>query len=114
MAYHGNLGSAYNRSTYDQPIEIVDFAYGHLLDLSGKTFVFEVADPDTGSVLLSATLENGKLTNPSTGVLNVKFTRAEMMTLAPGEYNAGMTWSDDNVTVQLFAGTLPVNDGITV
>lgn len=110
MCYTGTLRPASNRSSYDQTIEIMD-PDSNLLSLTGKTFAFEVADK-TGSTLISATLANGKLTSPSLGTLRLLIPRSEMRSLCVGEYKAGFTWSDGTQTKQIFAGTLPVNDGV--
>lgn len=112
MSYSGNLPSAYNRSAYDQPIGIDDIN-GNPLDLIGKTFTFEVADPETGTILITATAANGRLTFPALGEMRVLLPRSEMSRLCVQDYSAGITWSDATETVQLFAGFLPVNDGIT-
>lgn len=115
MAFFGSLGMASNRATYNEPFGFDDAETGlPILQsiLLAAEIVFEIADPDCGSILLSATSTNGKLTIPQAGVVLPYFSRDEMTTLQPGSYPVGITITDVDETEQIIAGTIEIYDGV--
>lgn len=115
MAYFGALDPASNRADFNEPYGLDDAETGDPIDeaiLSAASIVFEIADPVSKAILLSATSDNGLVTIPTDGVMLVTFTRAQMTTLCPGTYNVGITITDDDETEQILAGTIPIYDGV--
>lgn len=91
--------------------ELLDDDTDEAIDLTGATIVFEVAD--IGSVELSATTANTKVSIVDTGVFQVDFTATEMRALCAKTYQLGCIVSNgDSEPQQLIIGTLPILDGI--
>jgi hypothetical protein len=84
--------------------------FGDDIDFTGAAVSFVVKD-ENGCQKLSATIGNG-ITQPSSLVLEVAFTPAQMACLCPGSYNVGCVAKINGVTFQVFTGTLSVYDGI--
>ena len=65
------------------------------------------------SPTLVGTNKDGHITVTAPGNFEVRFTRSEMVQFPPGDLNIGITaLLNDGVTYQLFAGLLPVVDGV--
>lgn len=107
----GALPPVSNRAGFSMQFELLDDDTDEAVDLSDASIVFEVAD--NGSIELSATTENTKVSIVDTGVFQVDFTATEMRTLCAKTYQLGCTvTNDDSEPQQLIIGTLPVLDGI--
>lgn len=80
------------------------------LDLSIYTWTFEILEPGSTCVRLTASTENGKFTTPELGIFQFSFTDAEMKTLCPQTYPTRLTMELDGQSQALSVGPLPVID----
>ncbi|WJR67229.1 hypothetical protein QTA58_00195 [Neorhizobium sp. CSC1952] len=111
--YQANLSPISNRADWSQPFEIVDDNTGEAItDFTGVSVLVEVREQGCYSPRLSASIENGKITDLGNGVLEWTFLRTEMTGLCAGTYEIGVTIERDDYTTQYLIGTLPVLDGI--
>ncbi len=101
-----------NRATWIFTGQISDAVTDEPLDLSDLSFVFEVNDQNGCRKLLAST-DNGKFTIIGTGLFRWEFSKEEMRTLCAGTYETGMTMANEDQTVQLSVGPLPIVDGNT-
>lgn len=99
-----------NDATWIFTGQISDASNGELLDLSGLSFVFAVEDRNNCQKLIAST-SNGKFTIIGLGLFRWEFSKSEMQCLCPGTYDTGMTMANDDQTVQLSVGPLPIVDG---
>jgi hypothetical protein len=86
------------------------------LDLSACSMVFEIGggiNRSPNSRLVASTA-NGKLTIIDIGKFRWFFTREEMGGLCAGQYDTGLTLTNDDgtQTVQLSIGPLPIVEGV--
>lgn len=116
--YTGHIAAASNRADLLFRVELVDPATNDFVDLTGATITVGLR-PVSGSnsgystPTLSGTNQDGHVTIVSPGVFDVKFTRAEMTQFPPGDLDIGITLRQaSGITYQLFAGQLPVVDGV--
>jgi hypothetical protein len=108
----GRLEAQSNRATFQREFQIVDDDTNELLDLTGKTIIFEIKHPTDCRALLSATIDNGKIAVVDFGTFVVTFARSEMTGLCPGTYDLGITIGDDDETGQALIGTLAIAAGV--
>ena len=67
----------------------------------------------SSSPTLTGTNGDGHIKVIGPGIFDVKFSRHEMTQFSPGDLDIGITVKlADGVTYQLFAGQLPVVDGV--
>jgi hypothetical protein len=83
------------------------------VNLTGCSLVFHIGTIDQWPMLTASTA-NGKLTIVDTGTFRWFFTRSEMASLSPMQYNTGFTLTnnDGTQTIQLAVGPLPIIDGV--
>jgi len=83
------------------------------IDLSACSMVFAIRDKKSG-YCLEASTDNGKLTIVDLGRFRWFFTLEEMQGFYPGQYDTGLTLTNDDrtQTVQLSVGPLPIVDGV--
>jgi len=84
---------------------------GDDIDFTGADITVAVKDSQ-GCLKLEATVDNGKITLPSTTVVQVHFTPDDMAKLCPASYAIGGVYKLNNETNQLFVGSFNVYDGI--
>lgn len=110
----GTLDPISNRQSWIQDFQVVDADSDEGFDITAATaIVLQVSDPRTKASVLSASLDNGRITRPGdTGVFRVTFAPSEMGAVCAKTYDIGITVTADSETSQLFIGTLPVLDGI--
>lgn len=109
----GAFDQVSNRATWTEAIELIDDDTGELLNISAATeIIVEIREPRTFTPVLTASLANGKVTRPSLGVFQWKFTSDEMRTLCALTYEVGATLTMAGDTEQIVIGTLPVLDGV--
>lgn len=89
---------------------ITDYYTGEDLDLSIYTWVFEILEPGSTCVRLTASTANGKFTIPGLGKFQFAFTDAQMKTLCPQTYPTRLTMALDDQSAALSVGPLPVID----
>ena len=110
--YQGTLSPTTTQEDWKLIVEIDDEDTGEALDLTGATIVFEVRDPKSRGIVLSATSNNGKILMLDTGIFRVLFVRSEMLGLAAQNYEVGCVLTINGETKQYIIGTVPVLDGV--
>jgi hypothetical protein len=119
----GSFESVSNRETWSQDIELTDGHTGAAINLTGAAIVVEIRAKrqsgdygiPAGTVALSATTVNGKITLPgggTDGVLRWTFSATDMRGVCAGTYDVGATYTLSGVTTQILIGTVPILDGI--
>ncbi len=78
------------------------------LDLSIYTWKFEILDPISCCVRLTASTENGKFTTPELGIFQTSFTDSEMSTLCPQSYPVRLTMALGDQSTGFSVGSLPI------
>ena len=106
----GSLGVLSNRETYIQDIQAFD-EDDEAIDLTGATIVFEMRDRASNASKLIASTGNGKVAIVTT-TFTVTFDTTDTATLDAKDYDLGVTIEIDDITTQLFAGTISVVDGV--
>lgn len=101
-----------NRADWKFWLKNTDPADGSLVDIPVNQITLQVSRQGYCGAALSAAPGDGKITAPSTGILEVRFPASEMRQLAPDTYEVGAIVSDGTDTVQLILGTVPVTDGV--
>jgi len=118
--YHVTFPAQSNRASWVFVGMITDLD-DNPIDLTNCSMVFQVSSPRVGgghpnnaNGALTASTENGKLTIIDLGTFRWFFTREEMGGLCAGQYDTGMTLTNDDgtQTVQLSVGPLPIVDGV--
>lgn len=102
---------ASNRADWTVQISATDFDTGDAIDFTGATVTVAVKD-ESGCQRLLATTDNGKVTLPSTGIIEFTFDDSEMRGLCPATYLVGAVYTLSGATNQLFVGTVNIYDGI--
>jgi hypothetical protein len=103
---------ASNRADFIILISATDADTGADIDFSvASDITIEVNDLD-GCQKMFASLANGKVTLPSSTILQCKFSRSEMVNLCPASYMIGGTYTSSGETDQLFTGSINVYDGV--
>lgn len=113
--YIGSFKPTSNRETWSEVITLTDSVTGELIDISGCVITMAVRDGDCNAERLSAVLGNG-IEFVSDTAFQFKFPVSQMTGLAPKTYDVGITIAtagdEEDTTSQLFAGSVPVYDGI--
>lgn len=111
--YTGHIAAASNRADLKFRVELVDQATNDSVDFTGATITVALRPTSQSMPALSGTNADGHITVIGLGVFDVRFTRAEMARFPPGDLDIGIVVTlADGVTHQLFAGQLPVVDGV--
>jgi hypothetical protein len=112
--YTGHIAAASNRADLIFQVTIIDPTTNAPLDLTGGsvTVALRMAGKYGNSPLLTGSTVDGHISFTSPGTFSVNFSRAEMVQFPPGDLDIGITLLLDGVTYQLFAGQLPVVDGV--
>lgn len=105
MSNEIKIGPVSNRADYSDSWSAMD-EDNVAIDLTDATIVFEVADPVTGSIVVTGTVAI------STTIFTVTIPRATMTGLDPQTYRVGCTIEQDDTTEQFFVGEFPVYDGV--
>lgn len=90
---------------------IKDADTGDDLDLSLYSWLFEILEPDSCCVRLTASTDDGSFTTPETGIFQFTFTAGQMATLCPQSYPTRLTMtliSDTTQSAAVSVGSLPV------
>lgn len=103
---------ASNRADWRFWLKNTDPTNGSLVDFPIDQITLQVRRQDGCGPVLSAAPGDGKITAPSTGVLEVRFPASEMRGLCADTYEVGAIISDGTDTAQLILGTVPIIDGI--
>ena len=116
--YTGHIAAASNRADLQFKIELVDPVTNDFVDFAGATITVALRPVKGGgnnysSPTLTGTNQDGHITVTDLGTCEVRFSRAEMAQFAPGDLDIGITLKlATGITYQLFAGQLPVVDGV--
>lgn len=113
--YTGNLGPVSNAATWSESVELTDDEDGDEIDLSAvDEITIEVREQGCTTATLSGTLTGGEITRPgggTDGVFQWEFTADAMGALDPKTYDVVVRIEEDDQTVQLLIGTVPVLQG---
>lgn len=103
---------ASNRADFIITISATDADTGDAIDFSTATDITIEVNDSAGCQKMLANLDNGKVTLPSSTVVQCKFARSEMAGLCPASYMIGGTYTSAGETGQLFVGSFNVYDGV--
>lgn len=101
--------TAYNNADWNMQLQVTDADTGALLDFTGAAIEIAVKDANNCQKLLG-TVDNGKITLPSTGIIEWLFPATDMQSLCAGQYKMGGVYQLNGETIALFTGELSVND----
>jgi hypothetical protein len=113
--YTGHLAAASNRADLIFNCELIDPVTNDFVDLTGALIRVEarLAGAYGTAMLLVGSNQDGHVTVTGPGTWTVRFTRTEMTQFGPGDLDLGITvLLNDGITRQVFAGQLPVVDGV--
>ena len=113
--YTGHMAAASNRADLMFQVELIDPVTNDFVDLTNSTITISLrmGAQSRAAPQLTGTNKDGHITVISPGVFEVRFTRAEMAAFPAGDVDIGFTVLLSNgVTYQLFAGQLPIVDGV--
>jgi hypothetical protein len=108
--YTGSLPTISNRADWKFEIGLTDSDTGETIDFTGCTIEIDVRD-DNRCIVLHGTTSD-KISIPQIGVAQISFTPADVRNLCAGSYSAGITITGNGETMQLFAGSVSVVDGV--
>lgn len=100
-----------NREDWTIQFYASDEETGEAIDFSGATINFVLRDSG-GCQRLAASTDDGTITTPSAGYVDIALTEAQMATLCAGSYPFGCNYEINGVTAQLFVGTASIYDGV--
>lgn len=103
--------TATNNADWNMQIQVNDADTDALVDFTGASIVVQVKDQNK-CVVLDGSTANGKVTLPSTGVIEWLFPESEMDGLCVGSYKVGGVYELNDEVVSLFTGDLTIVDGI--
>ena len=116
--YTGHIAAASNRADLLFQVVLIDPKTNDNVDFTGATITVALRPVSGGNnyapgPILTGTNQDGHITIIGPGNFTVKFSRSEMTQLRAGDYDIGITvLLNDGITYQLFAGQLPVVDGV--
>ena len=112
----GTLDPASNRATWSESFELTDSETGDPISLSAvDEITLEVRDMETQSAVLSGTKTGGDIVvvgAATDGTFQWRFEASQMRALKAKTFEVGCVIEQDDDTVQIFIGYLPVLDGI--
>lgn len=103
------FGPQSNRADLSETWEAID-DNGDAIDLTDATIVFALVDPATGSSVIAASTDDGKITIATTQ-FTLAIAKSEFASLSAKSYNVGCTITQDDFTEQFFVGTMPIYEG---
>ena len=115
--YTGSLPQATNRQSWSEVFEMIDTETGEANDISDVdaiTFAAKQREWPYTSVDLTLTLDSGitLIDDDTDSKFQIDITVDQMRAFCPGTYQVGITMLLQGETVQLFAGTWPITDGV--
>lgn len=114
----GSLPQATNRQSWSEVFEMIDAETGEANDISDVeaiTFAARQREWPYHAATLTLTLGSGitLIDDDTDSKFQIDITVDQMRTFcAPGTYDVGITMLLQGETVQLFAGTWPIIDGV--
>lgn len=113
--FTGSLGAVSNRATWSESVEITSEDDGTAIDLSAvDEITIEVREVGSRTATLSGTYTGGEITLPgggTDGIFQWEFSADTMNDLCAKTYEVFVRLEDDDQTVQLMIGTVPVVEG---
>jgi hypothetical protein len=112
--YHITFPEQSNRASWVFVGKITDLE-NNPIDLTDCSMTFTVTRRNNQGGVLTASIDNGKMTFVDVGIFRWFFTKEEMGGLCADTYDTGMVvWRNDNPSDvrQLSVGPLPIVDGI--
>lgn len=111
--YTGHIAAASNRADFLFAVVLVDPVTNDNVDFTGATITVALRLTSQQMPSISGTNLDGHITVTGLGKFEARFTRNEMAQFPAGDVDIGITVRlSDGVTYQLFAGLLPVVDGV--
>jgi hypothetical protein len=111
--YTGHLAAASNRADLFFTIELIDPKTNDYVDLTDATISIALRPLSQSLPALTGTNLDGHAIVTGPGTFDVHFTRSEMASFSAGDVDIGITaLLNTGITFQLFAGQLPVVDGV--
>lgn len=111
--YQANFEPVSNRADWSQPFEIIDDDTNTIItDFTGVSVLVEVREVGSCYPRLTASIDNGKITDQGNGILEWLFPRSEMAVLCANTYEIGVTIERDDFTTQYLIGIVPILDGV--
>lgn len=107
----GQLANVSNREDMQLLFEIQDEDTGDAVDLSSASVVLRVND-ENGYTKIDASTDNGKISLSSSTVMQLLIPRSDMTTLDPGNYDVGMTITNEGITRSVIVASMTVVDGV--
>lgn len=110
MAYRGTLNPQSRRSTYEETLEVTEdgepFADIDTGDVTAASVSF--CKPGRDAVVLQATLADGGVTIPSTGVIAWRFEASQLAALEPGPWRLIVEVTASGTEIELVDSILPL------
>ena len=110
--YTGHIAAVSNRADLLFGVELKHPATNDFVDFTDATITVSLRLTSQSNPSLTGTNTDGHVTVTGPGTFDVHFTRAEMTTLPPGDADMGITVVLDGLTYQVFAGQIPIVDGV--
>ncbi len=108
----GSLEPVSNRETWTRSAEVFESAPGDI-DITGAAITVGLRDQKTKSVMHNLTVGDGvTITSGTGGAFEWTLTETQMRSICPGTYDLGIVVEISDTYTQLFAGTVPVVDGV--
>ena len=110
--YIGSFAAVSNRMDWTNTIYLIDSVTGDDIDITGCIIVMAVRHKDRCQMLQVSVGSGIEITGTSS--FTFTFSKQQMHCFCAGTYDVGITIADENDerTSQLFAGSVPIVDGI--
>lgn len=111
--YEATLKPVSNRADWIETVELVNDDTGEVItNLNDVVVVVAVRTCDPPTTYLTGSSQDGHIEFVPGGIIQWRFTAAEMRSLAARTYEIGVTVTRDGITEQELIGVLPVLDGV--
>lgn len=102
-----------NRADWIETIELINDDTNEVItDFTGVSVYIAIRSRDPFQIYLSGSSEDGHIEFVPGGIIQWRFTVAEMNTLPRATYEVGITVTRDGIVEQELIGSLPVLDGV--
>ena len=113
--YRGHLGEISNKADWVSPVfQFIDADTEEAIDLSEATAIyFEIKHPETLQVLVSATLEDGKIafTDDAETSFQITLASSDLSSLCAGQYLANISYTLNDIKNDPVLATIAVMEG---
>jgi hypothetical protein len=109
--YIGSLDAQSNRATWRVDVTLIDDDTKDTIKVSDCAITMTVSD-ESGCQVLTGSSASGAIIFPQDDVFEWSFSSSQMAALCAGSYNVGVRISQNDITMQLIVGTLPIVDGV--